>query len=123
VCAHHFKNGQSRVEDTTKYKDSLVQIHTACPEQFKKSVKFPEKMTEHSAMHFFIENIDWPDNFDKMKIISLPSEMKQLPEGRIVKPNTNDELLHLKNYLDKNNEPIRNIAIFSHAPFTSMAFG
>lgn len=106
-------------EPISAYKPTLEMLIKTYPERFITGVKVPDELTEHGTMQFFIDNLKWPENFKSVKIIALPSQRKDLPDGKFIKPTTQDELERLTKDIKENlkSEGKPTLAIFSNPPF------
>jgi hypothetical protein len=108
------------LEDVSPYLKRLEEIYQCEPQRFKENIEFPKASSEHELMLFFIKNLRWPDHVQHATITPLPLELKTLNDGRLVKPNTQDQIVKVQKNLQENgkeNERLR-LAIFSNDPFT-----
>lgn len=108
-------------EDITQYLARIKEIHAKNPERFVADIKLPEKASEHEVLNFFISNLVWPDHFKHTSFIQLPLAMKKTPEGKLIKPNTQDAFIKLNEHIktDTASEAKLKLAVFSSEPFTA----
>lgn len=107
-------------EDITQYRGEAVKAITANLDIFKKGIldRLPQKITENGVYNFLYSEMLWPENFLKeVKVVSLPSKMQKLADGRMVKPTTEHEMKKADSFLEAHEIKNENIVVCSDPLF------